>query len=140
MKLWFVDDRPDNHATWESSFSDDIRHSCELRVFTTVNDLLDEFARGILPDVLFLDFFIEGRLGVDVIRWFEDQPLRPLLIAHSSMERANLGMVEKGADFYLEKIKGQPYIESIRSVFRTLDDIRYAIEHRRVRTNLPPDA
>ena len=128
MKLWFVDDRPENHATWRNSFSSDINSSCDLRVFLSIDELLDVLSGGQLPDMLFLDFFVSGRLGSEVIKWFEDQPVRPLLIAHSSMELANIGMVEAGADFYLEKVKGRSYTESIRATFQTMEEHR---EHHR---------
>ena len=132
MKLWFVDDKPDNHKTWLNSFTDGIRASCELRTFNSVDQLFVAFSNQPRPDILFLDFFLGNRLGVEVIRWFDGQPTRPVLIAHSSMEEANIGMVAGGTDFYLEKVKNRPYTESIRQVFSTPEAIEYVIQHRRM--------
>ncbi len=133
MKLWFVDDKRDNHETWSNSFPEPIKASCELRSFFSVSELADEFANGNMPDILFLDFFIGEGLGIDVIRWFEDKAIRPVLIAHSSMQEASVGMVREGADFYLEKIKNTPHTESIRAAFQTIDDVRYVVQNRAIR-------
>jgi hypothetical protein len=58
MKLWFVDDKRDNHETWSNSFPESLIASCELRSFLSVPELIDEFENGNVPDILFLDFFI----------------------------------------------------------------------------------
>lgn len=133
MKLWFVDDKLKNHETWANSFSEEIKASCELRSFLTIDDLFAEFSAGIFPDLLFVDFFVGERLGTEVIKWFASCDVRPVLIAHSSMEQANAGMVAAGADFHLEKIKEMPFTNSIREVFKSLDDVVKVLESRRVR-------
>jgi hypothetical protein len=133
MKLWFVDDKRDNHDTWSNSFPEPIKASCELRSFFSVSELTDEFENGNVPHILFLDFFIGESLGIEVIRWFENKAVRPVLIAHSSMKEASIGMVSEGADFYLEKIKNRPHTESIRATFQSIDDIRYIVENRVIR-------
>jgi CheY-like chemotaxis protein len=133
MKLWFVDDKQENHETWSNSFPGRLKGSCELQSFFSVSDLIDEFAIGNLPDILFLDFFIGDGLGIDIIRWFEGRETRPVLIAHSSMEEANLGMVREGADFYLEKLKNRPHTDSIRNAIRSIDDLIFIVTNRAVR-------
>ena len=133
MKLWFVDDKPKNHETWFCSFSEGIKASCEIRTFLTIDELFGEFSSGILPDVLFVDFFVGERLGTEVIKWFANRNMRPVLIAHSSMEQANTGMVAAGADFPIEKIKDMPFTSAIRKALSNLDDLIYAIENRRIR-------
>jgi CheY-like chemotaxis protein len=133
MKLWFVDDKRDDHETWANSFPEAIKASCELRSFSSVSELTDEFTDGDFPDILFLDFFIGEVLGIEVIRWFENKAVRPVLIAHSSMREASVGMVREGADFYLEKIKNRPYAESIRTAFQTIDDVTYIGENQAIR-------
>jgi len=135
MQLWFVDDNPRNHETWVSSFSEEIKGSCELRSFLTIDELFAELSSGILPDLLFVDFFVGERLGTEVIKWFAGRNSRPVLIAHSSMEQANTGMVAAGADFHLQNVKGAPFTASIRDSFPTLVDVVYASENRRVRLN-----
>ncbi len=137
MKLWFVDDKRDNHETWVNSFPGPIKASCELRSFFSVSELINEFTAGNLPDILFLDFFIGEVLGIEVIRWFEYRAVCPVLIAHSSMNEASVGMVREGADFYLEKIKNRPYTESIRTAFQTIDDVTYIVENRAIREGRP---
>jgi len=133
MKIWFVDDKRDNHDTWSNSFPEAIRASCELRSFLSVSALIDELASGNLPDILFLDFFIGEVLGIEVVKWVENKAVRPVLIAHSSMKAASVGMVREGADFYLEKIKNKPHTESIRKAFRTIDDVDYIVQNRALR-------
>ena len=88
-KLWFVDDKLDNQETWTNSFPERIKASCELRSFSSVAELFVEFDKGNFPDILFLDFFIGERLGIEVIKWFENKETWPVLVAHSSMKEAN---------------------------------------------------
>lgn len=130
MKLWFVDDKQDNHETWFNSFPDTIIEACELRSFLSVSEAMDEFARGNVPDILFLDFFIRDALGIRIIEWFRNQDNRPVLIAHSSMEEANLGIIREGADFHMEKLKNRPHTNSIRSAFRSIEDVGYIVKNR----------
>jgi len=138
MKLWFVDDKRDNHETWSNSFPEPLIASCELRFFLSVPELIDEFENGNVPDILFLDFFIGEGLGIEVIKWFENKLVRPVLIAHSSMKEANVGMVCEGADFYLDKIKNKPVTESIRTAFQTMDDVTYIVQNRAIRERPQP--
>ena len=133
MKLWFVDDKRDNHETWSNSFPEPLKASCELRSFYSVSELIDECAEGNVPDILFLDFFIGEGLGIEVIKWFKNKVNCPVLIAHSSMKEANVGMVREGADFYLEKIKNKPHTESIRNAFKSVDDLTHIVQNRSMR-------
>ena len=133
MKLWFVDDKRENHETWSNSFPEPVKQACELRSFYSVATLIDELDSGSFPDILFLDFFIGERLGVEVIRWFESKDCRPVLIAHSSMNEANEGMVTEGADFSLEKIKNRTHTDSIMRVFKDIEDIVYTVKNRAIR-------
>ena len=133
MKLWFVDDKPDNHDTWTNSFAEQLVASCELRSFFSVPELIGELENGNAPDILFIDFFIGEFLGIEVIKWFENKPVRPVLIAHSSLKEANVGMVREGADFYLEKIKSKSDTESIKTAFQTINDLMYTVQSRALR-------
>lgn len=133
MKLWFVDDKRENHETWSNSFAETVKQACELRSFYSVATLIDELDSGNVPDILFLDFFIGERLGTEVIRWFEGKDDRAVLIAHSSMNEANVGMVQEGADFYLDKIKNRTHTDSITRVFKDIEDIAYIVKNRAIR-------
>ena len=129
MKLWFVDDKQENHNIWARSFTDPIKTVCLLRSFYSVDSIVTAFEKGDVPDILFVDFFVGQRYGIDVIRWFDKKQSRPVLIAHSSLQQANDAMVENGADFALAKIKGVHQTESIVRVFKTIDDIEYTLKH-----------
>ena len=72
MKLWFVDDKRDNHETWTNSFAEPLVASCEFRSFFSIPELIDELENGNAPDILFIDFFIGEFLGIEVIKWFEN--------------------------------------------------------------------
>jgi hypothetical protein len=56
---------------------------------------------------------------------------RPVIIAHSSMRAASDSMVERGADFALDKQKGQPTSATISATFASLDAIEFLRCHRR---------
>jgi CheY-like chemotaxis protein len=130
MKLWFVDDHPENLRTWASSFPQSVREACEFETFSTLDELLDRLTSGDLPDILFLDFYLGKRRGVEIVHWFAGREARPVLIAHSSMTSANHGMVREGADFYLDKKTRGPRNESVRSAFSSMGRVEYIVKHR----------
>ncbi|MEZ0373037.1 MAG: hypothetical protein ACAI44_28360 [Candidatus Sericytochromatia bacterium] len=123
LKIWFVDDMPTNHRQWLNSFSAELRQKHSFRVFSQVESLFETLDSGLIPDVLFVDFFIGPRFGHEVIAYFADKSPRPLLIAHSSMLRANQAMLKQGADLMLEKINGGEFSESIVRLIRSEQDL-----------------
>ena len=109
-RIWFLDDKQDDRDAWVKGFGAEIRAHCELKSFDNWPDLRYEFENKTYPDVLFLDFFIGDHYGHEIIEWIDvhcpnDQ--RPVIVAHSSMEAANIGMCEKGANCRLEKWQNQ---------------------------------
>ena len=66
MHVWFVDDRPENRATWLESFPPDVREACTLRVFDSVPAIFAALEEGDWPDVVFVDFFLGGHYGIEV--------------------------------------------------------------------------
>ena len=114
MQIWFVDDRLENHDTWLASFPDDVQAACTLRTFESVPALFQVLDAGERPDVLFVDFFLRGHTGEEVLdRVLHDGGAVPLLIAHSSLDRANVAMVHLGAHLALAKHKGRRRTQSI---------------------------
>ena len=109
MKLWFVDDHPENLRTWANSFPQSVREACEFETFSTLDELLERLTSGDLPDVLFLDFYLGERRGVEIVHWFAGREARPVLIAHSSMTSAN---------------------HSVRSAFSSMGRVEHIVKHR----------
>jgi CheY-like chemotaxis protein len=130
MKLWFVDDHPENLRTWANSFPLSVREACEFETFSTLDELLDRLTSGDLPDILFLDFYLGKRRGVEIVHWFAGRQARPVLIAHSSMTSANHRMVSEGADFYLDKKTAGGRNEAVWRAFPNMDRVTYIVEHR----------
>jgi hypothetical protein len=125
MNVWFVDDRAENRVTWLASFPASVHETCVLRVFPGVPDLFGALRNGDRPDVLFVDFFLDGHYGSDVIeRLIAGEGPVPLLIAHSSMAEANVGMVRAGAHLSMEKTKGVPKTLSIEAAIKGPEDLR----------------
>lgn len=140
MHVWFVDDRAENRATWYASFPPAVREACQLRAFATVPEVLAALEAGDTPDVVFVDFFIDGHYGFEVIeRFVSGSEPPPLLIAHSSMQEANLGMVRLGAHLALEKVKGAAKTRSIADAIRSVEDLRRLVDMHRDGTDTPPD-
>jgi DNA-binding NtrC family response regulator len=133
-RIWFIDDREDNREAWIKGFGSEIRAHCELQTFGKWLDLRQQLETVGYPDVLFVDFFIYDFYGHEVISWIDihspgDQ--RPVIVAHSSNEYANVGMVNKyRADCRLEKTKGETVSSSIQAHFKSLADIEYLIKYR----------
>ncbi len=116
MRIAFIDDRADNRSAWMAAMQSICRSSADLRTFRSVGEfttVMNEWS----PEVVFVDFFIDGRYGTEVI-----QLLRKgfgsavVVIAHSSMDAANDGMISRvnasdgsrlhGADAAIPKTKG----------------------------------
>jgi len=132
-RVWFIDDRLENRDSWLKGFGSEIRTNCELKTFEDWPGLREDLNNHDYPDVLFLDFFLPDCYGHEIIEWIDlncppDQ--RPVLVAHSSMEAANIGMCENGADCGLEKHKGESVSSSIASHFRLVADIEYLVKNR----------
>ena len=128
MHIWFVDDRASNRAAWLASFPDAIRNACELRVFASVPELFAVLDTGAWPDVMFVDYFLDGHLGSEVVDRLRAGPKAPpLIIAHSSLGIANEGMVENGAHLAMDKVKGGSTIPSVAAAFRTPADFEHLI-------------
>lgn len=131
MNVWFIDDREQNRATWLASFPSSVHEACSLVVFESVPDFLTAIDSGERPDVVFIDFFIDGHYGLEVIERMtaKDVPV-PLLVAHSSMSEANDGMVRAGAHLAMEKVKGVAKSLSIVEAIGGPEDLRRMIrEH-----------
>jgi DNA-binding NtrC family response regulator len=131
MKIYFVDDLQENRETWFNSFSNFIKKKHELKTFESVPCLIQELEQGIVPEILFLDFFIQSHSGLEVIQYLKKQkyPL-PLLIAHSSLEVANEAMLRAGAHLTLKKIKGVPQTESIQTRIQSEEDLIALLKYK----------
>jgi len=133
IQIWFVDDREDNLQTWRDSFPEAVKKECCLRCFSSIGSVEQALSEGFNPDILFLDFFVGDRYGFELVRQFPpDMPKRPVLIAHSSMELANTGLVNNGADFAMEKIKEVPVTDSIVSRIQSMEDIQFILTHKKL--------
>lgn len=130
MHIWFVDDLPENHATWLNSFPPDVFQQHSLRCFETVEALFETVMGERSPDILFVDYFIGPRIGSEVISWFLERPERPLLIAHSSQPSANRTMIQEGADLSLEKVPGAVSTASIRRQIQSEADLNKLFAYR----------
>ena len=134
MKVWFVDDRADNRATWLASFPAAVRRACELSTFATVPELFAALDAGERPDVVFIDFFVGGHTGDEVVeRFVRAAEVPPLLVAHSSVDRVNDGMVRAGAHLKMEKVRGASRTRSIVQEIRDVDDLQRLIATYRTR-------
>ena len=134
MDVWFIDDRAENRATWLASFPADVHAACALRVFASVPELCAALEAGDRPTVVFVDYFLSGHHGTDVIeRLLDGDGPVPLIVAHSSMTRANEGMVRAGAHFAMEKVRGVARTQSIATAIRSVEDLR-----RLIRRHLGP--
>jgi CheY-like chemotaxis protein len=125
MDVWFVDDRRANREAWLASFPAAVREACSLRVFGGVPELFAALDGGERPDVLFVDYFLGCHVGVEVIeRLTSDGGPVPLLVAHSSVPRANAGMLRAGAHLAMEKVHGASVTRSIQEAIRTPEDLK----------------
>lgn len=123
LRIWFVDDLHDNLTCWLGSFPAELKQSHEFRCFDSVGSLFKVLDTGHWPDVLFIDYFIGPRFGHEVIAYFAQLPVRPVLVAHSSMAKANQAMLDQGADLALEKVPGQSATASIQALIRSEADL-----------------
>lgn len=123
LKISFVDDMPENLQAWLRSFPETLHRHHQFSTFLSVEAVIAAFESGHRPDILFVDYYIGKRFGHEVVDYFLKQGNRPLLIAHSSMERANQVMLRQGADLSLAKVPGAPFTDSIVELIRTETDL-----------------
>ncbi len=115
MRIAFVDDREDNRAAWTAAMCSICGSRGELRAFGSVDEF-SEVVKEWKPDVVFVDFFIDGRYGTEVIQLLRAEfGSSVIIIAHSSLDAANDGMISRvnasdgsrlhGADAAIPKTK-----------------------------------
>lgn len=128
LKIWFVDDLAVNRTAWLESFATGLRTNHEFAVFATVEALFEVLDAGQWPDILFIDYFIGPRYGHEVLDYFRRaKGRRPVLIAHSSDDRANQGMLREGADLTIDKLRGAAYRRAIKAVLASEADLQALI-------------
>lgn len=140
LKIWFLDDREDNRQAWLNAFPKEIQIKCELRVFRNWEELKMEYEKRNLPEILFLDYFIgKGASGSRVIRWMKrklNQSEIPIIVAHSSMYRANQKMIKDGANCFLEKSRGEKVSSSVRAHIQKFSDLEFLIENKKFQNTM----
>ncbi len=132
MKVWFVDDQASNREHWRKSFSKGIA-GLSLRTFADVDSILAAL-RTETPDIVFIDFFLDGRTGLEVVAFCRRRANAnpcPVLIAHSSLDSASERMVEGGADFAVPKEKIGGVIPAIQAAIRRKADLEAIVRTRR---------
>ncbi len=141
FRLWILDDRPENSGMVLRSIPPESRALMEIECFVQAQACLDAFALRLrtspatLPDCLLLDFFLDRTYGhkvLDTLRQLQRSAGGPLLVvvAHSSMAEANRLLLKHGADFSLEKRKGQPTSPPIAALFRSPAALQWLCEQR----------
>ena len=128
INIWLIDDSRINRLSWQRSFPKDIAEEHTLRTFALVPELLAALESGPWPDILFVDFFLDGDYGTTILEYFAEHPDEPpFLIAYSSMDRANDGMLQAGAHLKMRKKSVSAIQPSIRERFKTVRDIETLI-------------
>jgi CheY-like chemotaxis protein len=104
MQIWLVDDSRLNRQSWLHSFPKDVQEQHNLSAFASVAELIERLNSGPWPEILFVDYFLDGDYGTTVLDYFSAQSHEPpLLIAYSSLDRANDGMLQSGAHLKFAK-------------------------------------
>jgi hypothetical protein len=118
MIIGFIDDRQDNRAAWRLAMESILPQTDQICTFDSVQALLRQLEAGFRPRVMFVDFFIDGSCGSDAISLLRQHLGNSVfIIAHSSMDMVNQGLLRHGADMALSKIKGQSPSPTILSAF-----------------------
>lgn len=129
MHIFFIDDIPANLEAWKCAMEKITDGKAFLSMFATINELKQSIKQGYKPDIGFIDFFIQDHYGFEVVEMlrelFGDEIF---LIAHSSMQAANEGMVRTGADCWLDKQKGVSPSPTILRKFKDLEELKTFIK------------
>jgi len=140
--VWVIDDARDNHDLVERSLPDGWRAAAHFHAFLAPENALalarSALADGedaLLPDVVFMDFFLGTMHGdeatralLELYREHDREGDRPVIVGHSSMPGASDAIVRVGADLAIRKpstagasapiIDLFPDVESLRAVRR----------------------
>ncbi|NRB47300.1 MAG: hypothetical protein HRU41_06475 [Saprospiraceae bacterium] len=124
LQIAFVDDRIKNLEGWLQAMQAFCSPETLLSTFLSVDELEEALEAEYIPNIVFTDYFIEDRNGLEVIEIlrsrFGDQVY---LIAHSAEPWANELMYKEGADETLTKFEDQVPSSPIDERFRGYDDL-----------------
>lgn len=149
MKIAFIDDRAENQAAWLASMQMICGGNAELLTLGSISELSQVLTESYRPDVVFVDFFIGGNYGTEAISLLRQQcGNKVAIIAHSSMDAANAGMMEPvdmpsdsvsrvdGADAMLPKMKGEHPSPTLLERFSTFGEFRAFVRRAAMRIGI----
>jgi hypothetical protein len=113
INIWIIDDLKVNYDIVISSFPSDAKDYCDFYHFDKGMDALNLLKKALeekdfalLPDIVFVDFYIEGdgwtgdkitKLVVELYKKYSQIKLKPYIIAFSSIGKRNEDMMKVGA-------------------------------------------
>lgn len=134
--VWVVDDLDANHALVRRSLPPGFEAVCELvAIFSAEEALLhidvalSALEEELLPDVIFMDFFLGDSYGNEVTkairRIFATKRLQgPYIVGHSSSPPASLEIVRAGGDVAIEKDRHASVSPGVRKLFPDVEALR----------------
>jgi hypothetical protein len=136
--IWVVDDKTENQIMIKRSFVRIAKHVSIVQINSCREYYghVDNCTNANRPHIIFMDFFMGEEYGTGLVKYLREYRYKvgyPVIIGHSSNLDASAEIVRKGGDFVMEKIKGLPTSESIEKNFATLDQLRYVINHRKLK-------
>lgn len=126
--VWVVDDVEPNHQLVRRSLPEGFEAICDLVCYLAPEDALADLDVGfdadptMLPDVVFMDFFLGSLYGNEVTvkmrKAFADRGLRgPYIVGHSSAYPASLEIVRAGGDVAIAKDRHARISPGIQGLF-----------------------
>lgn len=139
IKIWVIDDLTQNYDLVLNSFPKDYNEYCEFYHFdkgmtalNLIKKALEEGDNLLLPDIVFMDFYIEGdgwtgdklvKLIVELYKKYGKTSIKPYIIAFSSISKRNEDMMLAGANESLNKLDYFGVCQDIINIFYDKDSI-----------------
>lgn len=112
LRIGLIDDAETDRSLGLAGFGPELSKRQAFAAFAGVSAFEAAWAEQGPPQLLFVDYFLGAQHGHEVIEFVlqrcPQRLHRPLLIAHSSQDRANRALLALGADLALSKVKGLP--------------------------------
>lgn len=134
VNVWVIDDIVFNYELVIGSFPTDAVEYCNFYHFTKGMDALSTIKKAlvskdsiILPDIVFVDFYIEEdgwtgnkliKLIIQLYKKYKKMTLKPHIIAFSSTTKRNHDMMEAGAHESVDKVEiGGRYLGIVNNFY-----------------------
>lgn len=146
VNVWVIDDKLENYKLVISSFPGDANDYCSfchfdkgLEAVNLINKAIINKDYSMLPDIVFLDYYIEGdgwtgdkiaKLVTELYKKYSLKKIVPFIIAFSSIDKRNEDIMSEGASESVLKDEYNGICDDIINIFYNKEVVMSYIKPR----------